>query len=74
MNMQRLVALLLLVLLGACAAVDAFPPKLGAVKTIGVISAIGDEFTITKAGLTGLKNNSQSSSIESWGIGSESPA
>jgi hypothetical protein len=68
MSMQRLAALLLLVLLGACAAIDSSPPKLGAVKTIGIISAIGDEFTLTKAGLTGLKNNAQSFSIESWGI------
>jgi hypothetical protein len=41
---------------------------LAAIKTIGVISAIGDELTLTKAGLTGLGSNAQSVPIESWGI------
>jgi hypothetical protein len=68
MTMQRLSAVLLLALLGACAALDASAPKLAAIKTIGVISAIGDELTLTKAGLTGLGSNSRSVSIESWGI------
>jgi hypothetical protein len=68
MSMQRLAVLLLVALLGACAAVDASSPKLAAIKTIGVISAIGDEFSFTKAGLTGLGNSAQSFSIESWGI------
>jgi hypothetical protein len=68
MSMQRLAALLLLALLGACAAVDASAPKLAAIKTIGIISAMGGELTITKAGLTGLAGNAQSVPIESWGI------
>jgi hypothetical protein len=68
MSIRRLATLLLLVLLGACAAVDASPPKLDAVKTIGVVSAIGNELTLTKAGLTGFENRTQSFSIESWGI------
>jgi hypothetical protein len=68
MSMPRLAVLLLLALLGACAAVDASQPKLAAIKTIGVISAMGDEFTLTKAGLTGFGNSAQSVSIESWGI------
>jgi hypothetical protein len=67
MSMQRLPALLLLTLLGACAAVDASAPKLAAIKTIGIISAVGDELTVTKAGLTGLGGNAQSISIGSWG-------
>src|SRR6267154_5319747 len=68
MSMQRLSGLLLLALLGACAAVDASAPKLAAIKTIGVISAMGGELTLTKAGLTGLGSNAQSVPIESWGI------
>jgi hypothetical protein len=68
MSIQRLATLLLLVLLSACAAVDTSAPKLDAVKTIGVVSAIGDELTLTKAGLTGFENRTQSFSIESWGI------
>jgi hypothetical protein len=66
--MQRFAALLLLGLLGACGAVDASPPKLASVKTIGVISAIGDEFTLTRAGLPGLESSAQGFSIESWGV------
>jgi hypothetical protein len=68
MSMQKLSALLLLALLGACAAVDASAPKLAAIKTIGVISAMAGELTITTAGLTGPGSNAQSVPIESWGI------
>jgi hypothetical protein len=68
MSMQRLPALLLFTFLGACAAVDASAPKLAGIKTIGIISAVGDELTVTKAGLTGLGGNAQSISIGSWGI------
>jgi hypothetical protein len=68
MSMQRLAVLLLLALLGACATINASPPKLASIKSIGVISATGDEFTLTKAGLTGLGSSTQSFSIESWGI------
>jgi MltA-interacting protein MipA len=68
LSMQSFAALLLLGLLDACAAVDASPPKLASVKTIGVISAIGDEFTLTRARLTGLGNSAQGFSIESWGV------
>jgi hypothetical protein len=68
MRTRSLAALLLLALLGACAAVDASAPKLAAIKTIGIISAIGGEFTITKAGLTGLASDAQSVPIEAWGI------
>jgi hypothetical protein len=59
---------LLLLAVGACAAVGGSPTKPTAIKTVGVISAVGDEFTLTKAGLTGLDNSAQNFSIEQWGI------
>jgi len=64
-----LAAALLLAAAGACATVGAPPPSsLRAFRTVGVISAVGDELTFTKAGLTGLDNPTRSYSIEPWGI------
>jgi hypothetical protein len=61
--------LLLLLGCGACTAVGTEAPKLREFKTVGVISAIGDTLTLTKAGLTGLGNGEpRVYSIESWGI------
>src|SRR5436190_9264299 len=59
---------LLTVLVSACASIDAAPPRLQAIKTIGVVSAVGDEFTLTNAGLTGIENGSRVLSIEAWGL------
>jgi hypothetical protein len=42
--------------------------KLRSVKTIGIVSAIGDQFTLAKAGLTGLGSSARSVSIASWGL------
>lgn len=42
--------------------------KLQAVKTVGIISAIGDQFTFAQAGLTGLDNSPRSGPIASWGL------
>ena len=42
--------------------------KLQSVKTVGIISAIGDQFTFAKAGLTGLDNRPRSVPIASWGL------
>ena len=42
--------------------------KLQSVKTVGIISAIGDQFTFSKAGLTGLDNSPRSGPIASWGL------
>jgi hypothetical protein len=62
----RAMALLLAVLAGACTSIDAAPPKLQATKTVGVISAIGDEFTLTKAGLTGFESSARVLPIAAW--------
>ncbi|HWF95101.1 MAG TPA: hypothetical protein VG291_09120 [Xanthobacteraceae bacterium] len=61
-------ALLLALLAGACTSIDAAPPKLQAIKTAGVISAVGDEFTLTKSGLTGFDNSARVFPIEAWGL------
>jgi hypothetical protein len=42
--------------------------KLQSVKTVGVVSAIGDQFTFAKAGLTGFDNSPRSVPIASWGL------
>jgi hypothetical protein len=62
------VAALFALLLSGCANIDAPPVKLQALKTVGIISAVGDEFTLTQAGLTGLADNEQRFSIEPWGL------
>ena len=42
---------------GAHAWFETRDAKLQSVKTVGIISAIGDQFTFAKAGLTGLDNS-----------------
>jgi hypothetical protein len=52
----------------ACAMLETRETKLQAVKTVGIISAVGDEITFAKGGLTGLDNRSQRFPIGSWGL------
>ena len=54
------VALLSAVSTSGCAMLETRRTKLQAVKTIGIISAVGDEFTFEKGGLTGLNDLSLS--------------
>jgi hypothetical protein len=63
-----MLAAALLAAVGACASVGAPAPGLQGSKTVGVVSAVGDELTFTKAGLTGLEGRTESFSIEPWGI------
>jgi hypothetical protein len=56
----------LLILTSACTSVGSLSTKLQSVKTVGVISAIADEFTVTPAGLTGIDSDDRTVSIESW--------
>ena len=56
-----------LLVLSACASMEA-TNRLQGIKTIGIISAIGDKFTFTESGLTGFDNAPHSVSIEAWGI------
>jgi hypothetical protein len=67
-RLPSLVAYLALLLCSACAAIGTARPTLREFKTIGIISAVGDTLTLTKAGLTGFKDNEQSFPIEPWGV------
>jgi hypothetical protein len=59
---------LLAVNVSACATFETRETKLKAVKTVGIISAVGDDMSFVKAGLTGLNNPVQSLPIRSWGL------
>jgi hypothetical protein len=62
------IAILLVLSNGAHALFETRDAKLKSVKTVGIVSAIGDQFTLEKAGLTGLDNSSRSVPIASWGL------
>lgn len=53
---------------GAHAWFETRDAKLQSVKTVGIVSAIGDRFTFAKAGLTGLDNGPRSGPIAPWGL------
>lgn len=53
---------------GACATFETGETKLRAVKTVGIISAVGDQMSFARIGLTGPTNPVQSFSIGSWGL------
>jgi hypothetical protein len=63
-----LVAVLLALMTGGCATIEAPAAKLPAFKTVGIVSAVGDEFTLTRAGLAGLADEDRRFSIAAWGI------
>jgi hypothetical protein len=50
-----------------CASIDN-GSKLQRATRIGIISAIGDDLTVTQAGLTGTDGSSRNASIEAWGL------
>lgn len=54
--------------LGAAAAFETRASRLQVIKTVGIVSAIGEEMSLTQAGLTGLGNTGQSASIGAWGL------
>jgi len=68
--MQRFqpAALLLLLALGACASIGAPSSRLQSIKTVGVVAAVADDFSLTEAGLTGMESGESSVSIEPWGL------
>jgi hypothetical protein len=66
--LPALVAVLLALMTGGCATIEAPAAKLQAFKTVGIVSAVGDEFTLTRAGLTGLADEERRLSIAAWGI------
>ncbi|UPK38721.1 hypothetical protein IVB18_16655 [Bradyrhizobium sp. 186] len=56
------------VALGAAAAFETRARRLQAIKTVGIVSAIGEEMSLTQAGLIALGNTGQSVSISAWGL------
>jgi hypothetical protein len=66
--MKRLLIAALLLLAG-CAGHQTPPPQsISAVKTIGVISLLGDQFTVSYAGWTPFGNSTSVGAIAGWGI------
>jgi hypothetical protein len=61
-------ALALALMTGGCASMNAAPAELQSAKTIGIVSAIGDDFTLTRAGLAGPAETERHASIEAWGL------
>ena len=61
-------SVVLAVNVSACAMFETGQTKLQAVKTVGIISAVGDQMTFAKGGLTGMDNRGQSFPIGSWGL------
>ena len=52
--------------LGATAAFETRATRLQAIRTVGIISAIGDEISVTRTGLTPLNKQGQSVPVGSW--------
>ena len=60
--------MLLVLTSGALALFETRDAKLKSVKTVGIVSAIGDQFTFAKAGFMVLDNSPRSVPIGSWGL------
>src|SRR5882757_1530854 len=58
----------ILVLLSACAKFETGETKLQRIKTVGVVSAVGDEFSFTRAGLNGTDTGDRRFPIGQWGL------
>ena len=54
--------------LGEAAAFETRATRLQAIQTVGVISALGDEVSVARVGLTPLNTRGQSVSTQSWGL------
>ena len=67
-NIILCVGFLASVAVNDAAAFETRATRLQAIKTVGVISALGDEMSVTRAGLTPLNSPGQSVSIRSWGL------
>jgi hypothetical protein len=63
--MGRIIPAFLLLILSACVGVA---PNVEGVRTIGIVSAIGDKLYLRKVGITAFGNDSQEFAIDSWGI------
>lgn len=54
--------------LGAAVAFETRASRLQAIKTVGIVSAVGEEMSLTQAGLTEPGAAGQSVSISAWGL------
>jgi hypothetical protein len=61
-------AILAVLSTGAHALFETRDARLKSVKTVGIVSAIGDQFTLAKAGLTGPNSSPRTVPIASWGL------
>jgi hypothetical protein len=59
-----------LLALGGCTSIQG-ASRVQGIKTVGIISAVGDVFTFTPSGLTGADAKARSFSIAPWGIDDE---
>lgn len=66
-------ALAALLALSGCTSLNG-ASRLQGIKTVGIISAIGDKFTVTPSGLTGFDNVPRSVSIDAWDIDEQTVA
>jgi len=65
---RGLIGLLLTLPVTGCATLDRTDVRLASAKTVGIVSAIGDDFTFTRAGLTAPTEAEQHFSIHAWGL------
>jgi hypothetical protein len=65
---RGLIGLLLTLPASGCATLDRTDVRLASAKTVGIVSAIGDDFTFTRAGLTAPTEAEQHFPILTWGL------
>src|SRR5258708_35394539 len=58
----------LAVSVSGCANFATGETKLQAVKTVGIVSAVGDQMSFGTAGVAGLDNSTQNFPIGAWGL------
>ena len=65
---RGLIGLLLTLSANGCATLDRTDVRLASAKTAGIVSAIGDDFTFTRAGLAAPTEAEQHFPIQTWGL------
>ena len=65
---RGLIGLLLALPATGCTTLDRTDVRLASAKTVGIVSAIGDDFTFTRAGLAAPTEAEQHFPIQTWGL------
>jgi hypothetical protein len=65
---RGLIGLVLTLVTGGCATLERTDVRLASARTVGIVSAIGDDFTFTRAGLTAPTEAERHLPIGSWGL------